>query len=58
MNSNSMSTENWITVRDINNNIIFLDNKQMVTGVKIQPRNIFIMDQNSLRTSTGSAKSS
>ena len=47
MNSNSMSTENWITVRDINNNIIFLDNKQMVTGVKIQPRNIFIMDQNS-----------
>ena len=47
MNSISMSTENWITVRDINNNIIFLDNKQMVTGVKIQPRNIFIMDQNS-----------
>lgn len=47
MNSNSISTENWITVRDINNNIIFLDNKSMVTGVKIQPRNIFIMDQNS-----------
>ena len=47
MNSNSISTENWITVRDINNNIIFLDNKNMVTGVKIQPRNIFIMDQNS-----------
>lgn len=46
MNSNSISTENWITVRDINNNIIFLDNKSMVTGVKIQPRNIFIMDQN------------
>lgn len=47
MNSNSISTENWITVRDINNNIIFLDNKSMVTGVKIQPRNIFMMDQNS-----------
>lgn len=45
MNSNSVSTENWITVKDINNNIIFLDNKKMVTGVKIQPRNIFIMDQ-------------
>ena len=45
MNSNSVLTENWITVKDINNNIIFLDNKQMVTGVKIQPRNIFIMDQ-------------
>ena len=46
MNSNSSAlTENWITVKDINNNIIFLDNKKMVTGVKIQPRNIFIMDQ-------------
>lgn len=48
MNSNSSLTENWITVKDINNNIIFLDNKKMVTGVKIQPRNIFIMDQASM----------
>ena len=46
MNSNnSVLTENWITVKDINNSIIFLDNKEMVTGVKIQPRNIFIMNQ-------------
>ena len=46
MNSNDSSlTENWITVKEINNNMIFLDNKEMVTGVKIQPRNIFIMDQ-------------
>ena len=46
MNSNNSAlTENWITVKDINNNIIFLDNNKMVTGVKIQPRNIFIMDQ-------------
>jgi len=48
MNSNSVMTENWITVKDINNNIIFLDNKKMVTGVKIQPRNIFIMDQGAM----------
>lgn len=47
MNSNSILTENWITIKDINNNIIFLDDKKMVTGVKIQPRNIFIMDQQS-----------
>ena len=47
MNSNDISAENWITVKDINNNIIFLDNKEMVTGVKIQPKNIFIMDQQS-----------
>ena len=44
-NNYSGSTENWITVKDINNNVIFLDNKKMVTGVKIQPRNIFIMDE-------------
>ena len=44
--SNNGTTENWITVKDINNNVIFLDNKKMVTGVKIQPRNIFIMDEN------------
>ncbi len=46
MNSNSVYTENWISVKNINNNIIFLDNKQMVTGVKIQPRNIFILEEN------------
>ena len=47
--SNNGTTENWITVKDINNNVIFLDNKKMVTGVKIQPRNIFIMDENAQR---------
>lgn len=46
MNSSSMYTENWIKVKEINNNMIFLDNKQMVTGVKIQPRNIFILEEN------------
>lgn len=46
MNSNnSQYTENWITVKTIENNIIMLDNKQMVTGVKIQPKNIFILDE-------------
>lgn len=46
-NKDSSLTENWITVKEINNNLIFLDSKEMVTGVKIQPKNIFIMDQNS-----------
>ena len=47
VNLSSALTENWITVKEINNNVILLDNKEMVTGVKIQPRNIFIMDQQS-----------
>ena len=46
MNSSSIYTENWISVKNINNNMIILDNKQMVTGVKIQPRNIFILEEN------------
>ena len=46
MSSSSIYTENWISVKDINNNMIILDNKQMVTGVKIQPRNIFILEEN------------
>ena len=46
MSTNSIYTEDWIPVKGINNNMIILDNKQMVTGVKIQPRNIFILEEN------------
>ena len=46
MNSSNMFTENWINVKDINNNLITLENKEMVTGIKIQPRNIFILEEN------------
>ena len=45
MNQNSYNTENWITVKEINNNMIVLDNKQLVSGIKIIPKNIFIMDE-------------
>lgn len=45
MNQNSSSTENWITVKEINNNMIVLDNKKLVSGIKVLPRNIFIMDE-------------
>ena len=46
MSINNMYTENWIPVKGINNNMIILDNKQLVTGIKIQPRNIFILEEN------------
>lgn len=46
MSTNSSAyTENWISVKSITNNMIILDNRKMVTGVKIQPRNIFILDE-------------
>ena len=40
----SKYTEAWVPVRGIENGYIILDNKSRVTGVKIRPRNIFILD--------------
>lgn len=41
----SKYTSDDIPVRDIVNGEIILNNKERVTGVKIEPRNIFIMEQ-------------
>ncbi len=43
--SNSKYTEDWVPIKNITNGMIELDNKQKVTGVKIRPRNIFILDK-------------
>ena len=43
--SSSKYTEDWIPITAISNGTILLDNKLKVTGVKIRPRNIFILDQ-------------
>ena len=42
--SNSKWTENWINVQSISNGMIILPNQEKVSGVKITPRNIFILD--------------
>lgn len=39
--------ENWLPIRGIQNGEIILDNGLRVTGVKIKPRNIFILDYDS-----------
>lgn len=47
----SKYTEGFVPVQSITNGIIVLDNKEKVTGIKILPRNIFILDpetQNSI----------
>ena len=41
------STEGWLPVKTITNGMIVLDNNDKVTGVKIAPRNIFILDEDS-----------
>ena len=42
--NNPKYTENWINIKGIRNGIIYNDRGEMVTGVKIQPKNIFILD--------------
>ena len=41
----SKYTESWVPVKGIENGVIILENKYRVSGVKIRPRNIFILDQ-------------
>lgn len=55
--NNSRYTEDWLPVKNINNGMIELDNKMKVTGVKIKPRNIFILDQNTQSNVIASLKS-
>ena len=42
---NSKYTEDWLPIKARANGTIVLDNNMKVTGVKITPRNIFILDQ-------------
>ncbi len=43
----SRTTENWLPLKSISNGMIVLDNNEKVTGVKIVPKNIFILDEDS-----------
>lgn len=43
-NSGEKFTEDWMPVKQILNGMIQLDNGLFVSGVKIQPRNIFILE--------------
>jgi len=43
----SKYTEDWIPVQSITNGMIVLDDNMKITGVKITPRNIFILDVDS-----------
>lgn len=39
------TAEDWVPVKAINNGMIVLDNGYLVTGVKVEPKNIFILEQ-------------
>ncbi len=38
-------SEDWVPIKNIMNGMIELDNKYYVTGIKVAPKNIFILDQ-------------
>lgn len=40
-------SEDWLRIKNISNGCIILDNNEQVSGVKIIPRNIFILDEDS-----------
>ncbi len=44
MAANNKYTEDWLPIRGITNGAIVTKSKDLVTGVKIAPRNIFILD--------------
>jgi hypothetical protein len=44
METRSKYTNDFVPIRTITNGVIMLDNNEKVTGIKISPRNIFILD--------------
>ena len=40
--------DNFVPIKSINNGVIILDNNEKVSGVKIMPKNIFILDRASM----------
>lgn len=44
-NNTSNTTESFVPIRAIVNNMIELDNGEKIAGVKIAPKNIFIMEE-------------
>ncbi len=42
--TDSKFTEDWVPIKNIMNGMIQLDNGQYVTGIKVAPKNIFILD--------------
>lgn len=54
--SGSGFTEDWLPVKSITNGMIELNNNIKVTGVKIKPKNIFILDKNSQNAIIASLK--
>ena len=40
------SSEDWLPIKTISDGMIKLNNDWMVTGIKVEPKNIFILEEN------------
>ena len=47
VDSTNKYTEDWLPIKGIINGMIQLDSGEFVTGIKINPKNIFILDEDS-----------
>ena len=45
IDSQNKYTENWVPIKGIANGMIQLNTGELVTGIKINPKNIFILDE-------------
>ena len=43
--ASSKYAEDWVPIKNIMNGMIQLDNGYYVTGIKVSPKNLFILDQ-------------
>ena len=43
-NNSSKYTEDWVPIKAIKNGMIQLENNYFVTGIRVEPKNIFILD--------------
>ena len=43
-NNSSKYTEDWVPIKNIRNGMIQLENNYYVTGIRVEPKNIFILD--------------
>ena len=48
-NTSSKYTEDWVPIRNIANGMIELNTGEFVTGIKVNPKNIFILDNDAQR---------
>lgn len=44
--NDSKFTEDWLPIKSISNGMILTEDSYYITGVKVMPRNIFILDEN------------